>query len=356
MLWHTKGRYICAIDPGMGKSRIAAAAVAVFLTVLYPKDTKKIHVIFPNPYLCNRDRDVFQGLWTIFNSSDRVVYHSGHCGLAFDCDKDDWFIYDEADHMIFRDPDNFHRFTGGHPCFCLTATPGGSSEQAQEQKVLESLKLHRVTDTTAVSPALPISVLHQPLVPFVQGALRSSAVIVWCNPDDADNLRAAFPRNAVKDDQIIAEDRNWLEELDCIHKGADNDMFILLIVTDPQLMRAVDYRAKNHGIALVVARPFNCAREAQQGAGRVGRNEDPCRRLRMQNVELIDEEQSDLYRGRLMAFCSKLLPPIKPLAKNSRATVGCAPRKPKPLAENQKTLQFPRLGKRDAQQQKAYQG
>ena len=130
MLWAAGGRYICAIDPGMGKSRIAAAVIAVFLTVIYPSPahSNKVHVIFPNPYLYHRDRDVFKGLWVIYNSADRVVYHSSQYGLDFDSDKGDWFIYDEADHVIFQDPDNFHRFSGGHPCFCLTATPGGRAE------------------------------------------------------------------------------------------------------------------------------------------------------------------------------------------------------------------------------------
>ncbi len=127
-----------------------------------------------------------------------------------------------------------------------------------------------------------------------------------------------------------------------------SEQYLLLIVTDPELMRAVDYRAKNHGITLVIARSFNCWREAQQGAGRVGRNGDPCRRLRMQNVPLIDEAQSDLYRGRLMEFCRKLLPAVKPLTRKPATTSGCSPRKIRGRAKNQATLKFQGLGKRDA--------
>jgi len=58
------------------------------------------------------------------------------------------------------------------------------------------------------------------------------------------------------------------------------EQYPLLIATKAELMRGIDYRAPNLGIALVLCKSFNNRREVQQGLGRVGRNGDPCKRVR----------------------------------------------------------------------------
>ena len=64
--------------------------------------------------------------------------------------------------------------------------------------------------------------------------------------------------------------------------------YILLIATDDVYMRAIDYRAPDTGMSLVIAKSFNHSRQSLQGLGRVGRNGDKCNRVRLENVELVD--------------------------------------------------------------------
>lgn len=54
-------------------------------------------------------------------------------------------------------------------------------------------------------------------------------------------------------------------------------------------MRGLDYRSQNAVLYLVVAKGFDCTREALQGVARVGRFGDRCMKIRFSDVELIDE-------------------------------------------------------------------
>ena len=137
----------------------------------------------------------------------------------------------------------------------------GGSDSAREQSVLDYLSMTKVTDKVALHTPLTTSSLAEPFVPFVTEALRASAVLVWCLDDKAADLRQALPDACVQDDDII--DGGILSELDAKRTTGDGNFYPLLIVTQAEHMRAVDYRAKAHGIVLVVARSFGCSREAQ---------------------------------------------------------------------------------------------
>jgi len=67
-------------------------------------------------------------------------------------------------------------------------------------------------------------------------------------------------------------------------------------------MRAIDYRAPETGVSLVVAKSFSHTRQSLQGLGRVGRNGDICNRVRLSNIELVDKENEILYQAKLMKY------------------------------------------------------
>ena len=75
-----------------------------------------------------------------------------------------------------------------------------------------------------------------------------------------------------------------------------------LIVTDPELMRGIDYRAaigkdtESDGIDLLVARSFNSPREVEQGLSRVGRYNEPSGRYSIASVCLLDQTGYDVLR------------------------------------------------------------
>ncbi len=80
--------------------------------------------------------------------------------------------------------------------------------------MLESLRLRTVTDKTTTSPMLAVATLARPLIPFVKEALKRSAVLVWCNPNDAESLERELVHGLVRDENIIKENSTWLDELD----------------------------------------------------------------------------------------------------------------------------------------------
>lgn len=67
-------------------------------------------------------------------------------------------------------------------------------------------------------------------------------------------------------------------------------------------MRGFDYRAPQLGVTLVIAKSFAHEREAVQGLNRVGRFGEPCRRVRLSHVPLIDERASFNHRKTLNAI------------------------------------------------------
>jgi hypothetical protein len=59
----------------------------------------RVHISFGNARLMERDQQEFKNLWEILNLSKKVLY----CVAApsYRIQKDDYFIFDEADTLIF---------------------------------------------------------------------------------------------------------------------------------------------------------------------------------------------------------------------------------------------------------------
>jgi len=73
-------------------------------------------------------------------------------------------------------------------------------------------------------------------------------------------------------------------------------------------MRGTDFRAPKTGLTLIVARPFETLRDAQQGLGRVGRFGEKCYRIKVTDVALVDERADELVWARMFSYTSKLKP------------------------------------------------
>lgn len=70
-------------------------------------------------------------------------------------------------------------------------------------------------------------------------------------------------------------------------------------------MRGFDYRAPSKGITLILAAPFANQREAMQGLNRVGRFGDPCKRVILRGMPLVDPQQELLHNASLMQFLNQ---------------------------------------------------
>ena len=103
--------------------------------------------------------------------------------------------------------------------------------------------------------------------------------LVYCTDEQINDVKQL----AVDPEAVIVNstDSDLLESLDDMKD-------VVLIVTDQQLMRGVDYRAPKKGIHLLIMRSFEHTRAAMQGLGRVGRANDRCRRYLLADVKLVD--------------------------------------------------------------------
>lgn len=76
-------------------------------------------------------------------------------------------------------------------------------------------------------------------------------------------------------------------------------------------MRGIDYRCERATIALVIAKTFSCTVEALQGMARVGRFKDQCKRIRFQNVAMVDTQQELATTAKLFKYMAQLQKSIK---------------------------------------------
>ena len=81
--------------------------------------------------------------------------------------------------------------------------------------------------------------------------LVQTPVLVWIEKKDVDLY--SFPNKALNQ-----EIYRFLNALEKKHDG----QFPLLIATEMEFMRAVDYRAPKHGITLVIGKSFDNQRDA----------------------------------------------------------------------------------------------
>ena len=89
--------------------------------------------------------------------------------------------------------------------------------------------------------------------------------------------------------------------LSCIEQQTDG-RYPVMVATDVTYMRAIDYRSRKKGIHLVIARSFEHGRQAEQALGRVGRQGDPCKRVILRGVPLVNEATKIERAAVLMKF------------------------------------------------------
>ena len=65
----------------------------------------KVHMVFDNGHLLNRDRVDFEDYWLLLSyCDDRIEYHTG---FDFKVGLNELVIVDEADALMFKDPIKF---------------------------------------------------------------------------------------------------------------------------------------------------------------------------------------------------------------------------------------------------------
>ena len=99
---------------------------------------EKVHMIYTNKVLMEKDQNDFKQLWTISAKSDAVVYHED---IEFDVGEGDLVVIDEAEEYIYGSTKHFLEFVGEHRVICLTATCGGTAQDPSEKMILKHIGL-----------------------------------------------------------------------------------------------------------------------------------------------------------------------------------------------------------------------
>ena len=79
-------------------------------------------------------------------------------------------------------------------------------------------------------------------------------MLLFCNQKLDDSLSELYPDTIVQDEEILTS--GILERLE----QQKDKKYPILLVTDTNLMRAIDYRAPTVGIVLVIAKSFDHSR------------------------------------------------------------------------------------------------
>lgn len=155
----------------------------------------------------------------------------------------------------------------------LSATSVGMTN-ATEDAYLKKLKfkiLQSGIDSTITTMKIP----QKSLDDFLDFNKSQRARLIYCKKEDqaAYLKKATAAKYDAKVNHSNIEDLRNLLPYDC------------LIVSDPTLMRGVDYHCETKGIDLLIATQFPNTRAYVQGLGRVGRYYFPCGRFCHPDIE-----------------------------------------------------------------------
>ena len=205
---------------------------------------------------------------------DKVSYQTG---LNFSFTRSDLLVVDESDSIIFSDPLAFKELLARCRCICLTATPDDNNKKGAEKQIISALRLTKYdygfpVELTAPAVATETKALpnDEAILLFIKERISLQPVLLYCSQQTKEYIEAqGYPFVSADGEDA---DEQLLKELDTKSEGE----FRLVVATEDEAMRGINYRAPLNGISLLVAKSFENVREADQGMKRVGRFGDPC--------------------------------------------------------------------------------
>ena len=136
---HKRPKQIWEIFAGQGKSRCIASAA---LYALGETACENVHFVFPTAHLMERDQQTYKVHFDCTDHQDHVHYH---VDFAFETEKGDLIIVDEADYFIYDDPEAFYQFQLNKRVIGFTATASRKDIKGLERSVFECMKFHEAT-------------------------------------------------------------------------------------------------------------------------------------------------------------------------------------------------------------------
>ena len=199
-----------------------AAVTALVIHLLNNDVQHKVHFIHPTYYLKHREQETFQTYWQLYKLEERVNYLVGLDELeSVNVGDRDILIFDESDDFLFGVPERFLKVIGSNSCICYTATPGGSSSSNYfESDVLKYMKFTVIDGGKVNAEHNKDSELFKvdeviedaDLVNFVDASSKKRPVLVYCRPEEADNLKQTLTyKTSIHQDEDILKVLGSLE-------------------------------------------------------------------------------------------------------------------------------------------------
>ena len=118
---------------GMGKSRVVHTMALMLLLQGY----ERVHIVLPTQSLMDREMnefcDFFRG-----DESGRVSYHTD---FGFEMNVDEIIISDEADYLMFKNPEGFFAKARSYPMISITASVPLTDTKLLEQCVMDEMNM-----------------------------------------------------------------------------------------------------------------------------------------------------------------------------------------------------------------------
>ncbi|CDW79640.1 UNKNOWN [Stylonychia lemnae] len=259
---YSSRRQLWVIHSGQGKSRISASNAMI--TLLCGSVTR-IHMVFPNEELKERDRADFQNLFLFQTEGEDMI--SYHVGIDFIQIDNSLIIVDEANYFMFEDPPKFKLFLQNSPYICFTATPANS---IVEKNVAAELKFEQysysLNDDTIIdkSGALMVDVNYkasalEEKANNIKELAKSTPVLVYCNEE----LTKAIVTAGIPPVMIEAGvDQERLRQLGKLN--ADTQNYTIVVSEQMFGVPGFDNRSESISMTLIIAKSFWNRRDAVQ--------------------------------------------------------------------------------------------
>ena len=250
------------------------------------KKIKKVIIVFANERMLQREADLYKRLGSMINASIQSIVVSEIEYKKISADT--VMVVDEADFCVL---DCLMKIpTGCGLVIGFTASPATGLDNVEANFISKlGFKFFQSTFKKPISLKPDATTLEDFFAKV--GHINEPIRIVYCEESFVDDVK-----KVAGDGFIIRMNEENAEIL----VGLDMVPGQVLIVTDPDLMRGIDYRAPSCGIHLLIARAFQHTRAARQGLGRVGRQGDKFERKRLDTlVDIVDKNLEAAFIGNL---------------------------------------------------------
>jgi hypothetical protein len=185
------------------------------------------------------------------------LYHSD---FNFVRQEGDIIISDEADYLMFKDPRAFHAVATKYPMISMTASRPITTSESIEETVFKDMGMKTFVYNQGHVVKYDFDRVLSPMkndefTKFLELESTHHTLLVFCEKELASKIGDQVANSI---EITINTSQEFIRNLDKRHGSGK---FNLCYTSDPATMRGFDYRSRDHGICLVIAKSFESHRD-----------------------------------------------------------------------------------------------